>query len=81
MQESGDFRLLRNAAIKKSVLRLDRRHKDIALLQKNYLQALDDGYIPPMTNRFDIATMHVTAAERPASSNAIRSSARDVRLP
>lgn len=60
MQESGDFRLLRNAAIKKSILRLDRRHKDIALLQKNYLQALDDGYIPLMMNRFDIATMRVT---------------------
>ena len=60
MQESGDFRLLRNAEIKKSILRLDRRHKDIALLQKNYLQALDDGYIPLMMNRFDISTMRVT---------------------
>ena len=40
MQESGDFRLLRNAEIKKSILRLDRRHKDIASLQKNYLQAI-----------------------------------------
>jgi hypothetical protein len=60
MQESGDFRLLRNAAIKKSILRLDRRHKDIASLQKNYLQALDDGYIPLMMHGYDIATMRVT---------------------
>ena len=60
MQESGDFRLLRNAKIKKSILKLDRRHKDIALLQKNYLQAMDDGYIPLMMNYFDIATMTVT---------------------
>jgi len=60
MQESGDFRLLRNAEIKKSILRLDRRHKDIATLQKNYLQAMDDGYIPLMMNRFDIASMTVT---------------------
>ena len=60
MQESGDFRLLRNEEIKKSVLKLDRRHKDIALLQKNFLQAMDDGYIPLMMNRFDIATMSVT---------------------
>ena len=60
MQESGDFRLLRNAEIKKSILRLDRRHREIALLQKNFLQALDDSYIPLMMNRFDIATMHVT---------------------
>ena len=60
MQESGDFRLLRNAEIKKSILRLDRRHKDIASMQKNFLQALDDGYIPLMLNRFDLATMRVT---------------------
>ncbi len=60
MQESGDFRLLRNAEIKKSILKLDRRHKDIAAAQKNYLQAMDDGYIPLMMNRFDIATMTVT---------------------
>ena len=60
MQESGDFRLLRNAEIKKSILKLDRRHKDIAVIQKNYLQAMDDGYIPLMMNSFDIATMTVT---------------------
>jgi hypothetical protein len=60
MQESGDFRLLSNTEIKKSILRLDRRHKDIAMLQTNYLQALDDGYIPLMMNRFDLATMQVT---------------------
>jgi hypothetical protein len=60
MQESGDFRLLRNAEIKKSILKLDRRHKDIATLQTNYLQAIDDGYIPLMMNRFDIATMSIT---------------------
>ena len=60
MQESGDFRLLRNAEIKRSILRLDRRHKDIALQQKNFLQALDDAYIPLMMNRFDLATMRVT---------------------
>ncbi len=60
MQESGDFRLLRNTEVKKSILRLDRRHKDIAMIQKNYLQAMDDGYIPLMMNYFDIATMTVT---------------------
>ena len=60
MQESGDFRLLRSADIKKGILKLDRRHKDIALLQQNYLQAMDDGYIPLMMHRFDIATMTVT---------------------
>ena len=60
MQESGDFRLLRNAEIKKSILRLDRRHKDIALLQKNFIQAMDDGYIPLMMRYFDLATVRLT---------------------
>ena len=60
MQESGDFRLLRNADIKRSILRLDRRHKNIAMLQKNYLQAMDDGYIPLMMQSFDLATIRVT---------------------
>ena len=62
MQESGDFRLLENDAIKKGILRLDRRHKDIAELQKNYLQALDDGYIPLMMNSFDLSTYRLTDA-------------------
>jgi hypothetical protein len=60
MQESGDFRLLENDAIKKGILRLDRRHKDIAGLQKNYLQALDDGYIPLMMDSFDLPTYQLT---------------------
>ena len=60
MQESGDFRLLSKTKIKKSILKLDRRHKDIAMIQKNYLQAMDDGYIPLMMNSFDIATMTIT---------------------
>ena len=60
MQDSGDFRLLRSAEVKKSILRLDRRHKDIASLQKNFLQALDDAYIPLMMNSFDIVNMRVT---------------------
>jgi hypothetical protein len=60
MQESGDFRLLRNSDIKKNILKLDRRHKQIAVLQTNYLQAIDDVYIPLMMKGFDIATMRVT---------------------
>ena len=60
MQESGDFRLLRNADIKKGILKLDRHHKNIATLQLNHLQAVDDGYIPLVMTSFDIATMRVT---------------------
>jgi len=60
MQDSGDFRLLRSSQIKKSILRLDRRHKEIASMQKNFLQALDDAYIPLMMGSFDIVTLRVT---------------------
>jgi hypothetical protein len=60
MQESGDFRLLRDRDIKKSILKLDRRHKLIALLQSNYLQAVDDVYLPVMMASFDIADMRVS---------------------
>ena len=59
MQESGDFRLLGDPAVKKALLRLDRRHRQIALLQANFLQALDDEYIPLMMANFDIAAMQV----------------------
>ena len=59
MQESGDFRLIANTAIKKGILRLDRRHKEIAMLQNNFLQALDDGYIPLMMNGFDIVNSRI----------------------
>ena len=60
MQESGDFRLLRDAEVKKGLLSLDRRYRLIDTLQSNYLQALDDGYIPLMMQSFDIATMTVS---------------------
>jgi len=60
IQESGEFRLLRDREIKKSILKLDRRHKLIALLQSNYLQAVDDVYLPVMMASFDIANMRVS---------------------
>jgi len=60
MQDSGDFRLLRSSQVKKSILRLDRRHKEIASMQKNFLQALDDAYIPLMMKSFDLVNMRVT---------------------
>jgi len=59
MQESGDFRLISNASIKKQILQLDRYHKDIAMLQDNFLQALDDGYIPLMMSSFDIVNSRI----------------------
>ena len=59
MQESGDFRLLSDAEIKKSILRLVRLYRDIDMLQDNFIQAMDDGYIPLMMAGFDIAAGQV----------------------
>jgi len=59
MRESGDFRLLSNASIKKLILRLNRDHDDIAMFQENFLQALDDGYIPLMMSSFDILNSRI----------------------
>ncbi len=59
MQESGDFRLLASATIKKRILQLNRHHNNIAMLQDNFLQALDDGYIPLLMDSFDIADGNV----------------------
>ncbi len=58
--ESGDFRLLENSDIKKGLLGLSRRWSEIETLQGNYLQALDDGYIPLMMGSFDIIGMELT---------------------
>lgn len=63
MQDSGDFRLISNVGIKKGILKLERRHKEIALIQNNFLQALDDSYIPLMMRSFDITTGQLTDPE------------------
>lgn len=54
MQESGDFRLLPDPQIKRDLLKLMQRYSQIDELQGNFIQALDDGYIPLMMNSFDI---------------------------
>ena len=58
--ESGDFRLITDPKVKKGLLRLSRRWNEIDTLQNNYLQALDDGYIPMMMASFDILEMRVS---------------------
>jgi hypothetical protein len=65
MQESGDFRLLSDAQLKQELLRLVREYRFIDELQRNFLQALDDGYIPLMMNGFDFATLQVTDPSLP----------------
>ncbi len=60
MQESGDFRLLSDARVKEGILRLIRKYRHIEILQQNFIQAMDDSYIPLMMNGFDIINMRVS---------------------
>lgn len=60
MQESGDFRLLSDADMKKRLLKLVRRYRLIETLQENFIQAMDDEYIPLMMSGFDLASARVT---------------------
>lgn len=60
MQESGDFRLLSDPQIKEGILRLARQYQLIGTLQQNFIQALDDQYIPLTMSSFDIAEMRIS---------------------
>ncbi len=54
MQESGDFRLLSNDDIKRGILRLVRRYGQIEVEEANFIQGMDDEYIPLLMRSFDI---------------------------
>ena len=60
MQESGDFRLLSDADIKKRLLKLVRQYRLIDTLQDNFIQAMDDEYIPLMRSGVDLVEQRVT---------------------
>jgi hypothetical protein len=60
MRESGDFRLLSDEAIKQGILRLNRQYTFIATLEKNFLQALDDGYARLLMTGFDVMESRIT---------------------
>ncbi len=60
MRESGDFRLLSQPLIKESLLSLMRRYDQITLMQENFLQAIDDGYIPLVMGGFDLVEFRIT---------------------
>jgi len=59
MQESGDFRLLSDASTKQALLKLARRYREIEVLQRNFIQGLDESYIPLMMQSFDISEMRL----------------------
>jgi hypothetical protein len=60
MRESGDFRLLSDEAIKQGILRLNRQYAVIETLEKNFLQALDDGYARLLMTGFDVMESRIT---------------------
>jgi hypothetical protein len=68
MQESGHFRLLSDPEIKRDLLKLMQRYQFIDELQKNFIQALDDGYIPLMMGGYDILNGRLTDTSLPQST-------------
>ena len=60
MQESGDFRLLSDADTKKRLLKLVRQYRLVDTLQDNFIQAMDDEYIPLLLSRFDLVSARVS---------------------
>ena len=62
MQESGDFRLISSPALKEALLRQHRRYRLIRTLEENFLQALDDEYIPLMIRSIDMTAGTVADA-------------------
>jgi hypothetical protein len=59
MRESGDFRLLSSKAVKENLLRLSRLHRNIDTLQDNFIQAMDDEYIPLFMESVDLQAMEL----------------------
>lgn len=56
MRESGDFGLLVDDNIKTELLQLNARYKFINLLQKNFMQGLDDEFIPMWIRHADMVS-------------------------
>ena len=54
MLESGDFKLLSDDEIKTQLLKLNNRYSFIQLLQDNYMQGLDDEFIPLWVRHADM---------------------------
>ncbi len=68
MQQSGHFRLLPDPEIKRDLLKLMQRYQSIDELQQNFIQALDDSYIPLMMESFDILNGRLTDDSLPEST-------------
>jgi hypothetical protein len=71
--------LLSDADLKEALLRLHRRYRLIGILEDNFLQALDDEYIPVMIRSVDMAAGKV--ADRNFGENLIARNMMNWRIP
>lgn len=56
MRESGDFKLITSDKIKRDLLKLNDEYRLIDQLQKNYMQGLDDEFIPMWVRHADMVS-------------------------
>ena len=56
MIASGDFKLIKDNEIKRELVKLHSRYQDIDNLQINFLQAMDDSFIPLVMQNIDMTT-------------------------
>ncbi|MCC2616613.1 hypothetical protein LJ739_10200 [Aestuariibacter halophilus] len=63
MRESGDFKLLRNETLKRDLLKLHARYRELDNLQQNYIQGLDDEFIPLWIRSIDLLNNRVADRE------------------
>ncbi|WP_100642926.1 DUF6090 family protein [Alteromonas facilis] len=54
MRESGDFKLLSDDSIKRRLLKINKRYSIQQTFQQNYLQGLDDEFIPMWVRHADM---------------------------
>jgi hypothetical protein len=74
MRESGDFGLLIDDGIKTQLLKLNSRYRFIDRLQNNYLQGLDDEFIPMWVRHADMVNnklIHPEVITKPIFKNMV----------
>lgn len=74
MRESGDFKLLSDDEIKTELLKLNNRYAVIEVLQNNYMQGLDDEFMPLWVRHADMINntlVHPAVISKPIFKNMI----------
>ncbi len=63
MMASGDFKLIEEPGIKRSLIALHAHYDFINVMQQNFIQALDEGYFPYLLENFDYISMTAISPE------------------